>query len=92
MSFAFVCQQSSFPFLVYRSMKEGGLKRWAGVTKWSMSIAWIMSLILSVSGYVIFGSETQGNILNNFSPGNVPATVARGFLTVTMVGGHVIAK
>lgn len=82
-SFAFVCQQSSF--LVYRSMAKRGTERWAGVSRWSVSIAWVMGLTLAVGGYLTFASETQGNVLNNFAPGHRPANFARAFLAVTMV-------
>lgn len=82
-SFAFVCQSSSF--LVYRSMSKGGVDRWACVSRWSVSIAFVMGLTLALGGYLNFVNETQGNILNNFSTEHKAASVARGFLAVTMV-------
>lgn len=82
-SFAFVCQHSSF--LVYRSMSKRGVKRWACVTKWSVTIALVMGMILALGGYWSFVDQTDGNILNNFSTEHQPASVARGFLAVTMV-------
>ena len=82
-SFAFVCQHSSF--LVYRSMATGGTERWAGVSRWSVSIALVMGLTLALGGYLTFSTETQGNVLNNFTPGHKPANFARAFLAVTMV-------
>ncbi|CAM9420529.1 unnamed protein product [Laminaria digitata] len=82
-SFAFVCQSSSF--LVYRSLAKGGEERWASVTRWSVSIALVMGLTLALGGYLNFVDETQGNILNNFSTEHKAASVARGFLAVTMV-------
>ena len=82
-SFAFVCQSSSF--LVYRSMSKSGVDRWACVTRWSVSIAFVMGLALALGGYINFVNETQGNILNNFSTTHKAASVARWFLAVTMV-------
>lgn len=82
-SFAFVCQHSSF--LVYRSMSKRGVDRWALVTKWSVFIALVMGLTLALGGYLTFVNDTEGNILNNFSTEHKPASVARGFLAVTMV-------
>ncbi|CAN0002186.1 unnamed protein product [Ectocarpus sp. 4 AP-2014] len=82
-SFSFVCQHSSF--LVYRSMSERGVDRWATVTRWSVSIALVMSLTLGVAGYLSFADGTEGNILNNFTHEHMPATVARAFLALTMV-------
>ncbi len=83
MSFAFVCQSSSF--LVYRSMAKGGVDRWACVSRWSVSIALGMGMALGLSGYCNFVNETKGNILNNFSPDHEAASVARAFLALTMV-------
>ena len=82
-SFAFVCQHSSF--LVYRSMSKRGVERWTYVTKWSVAIALVMGMILALGGYWNFADQTEGNILNNFSTKHKPASVARGFLAVTMV-------
>lgn len=82
-SFSFVCQHSSF--LVYRSMSERGVDRWATVTRWAVSIALVMSLTLGVAGYLSFADGTEGNILNNFTHDHRPATVARAFLALTMV-------
>lgn len=82
-SFGFVCQHSSF--LVYRSMSKRGVERWTYVTKWSVCIALVMGMTLALGGYWNFVDQTEGNILNNFSTEHKPASVARGFLAVTMV-------
>lgn len=82
-SFAFVCQQSSF--LVYRSMSDGTVQRWAWVSRWALTIALAMGTVLALGGFLHFGQDTEGNILNNFSTEHKPASVARGFLAVTMV-------
>ncbi|CAM9642797.1 unnamed protein product [Laminaria digitata] len=66
-------------------MAKRGTERWAGVSRWSVSIAWVMGLTLAVGGYLTFASETQGNVLNNFAPGHRPANFARAFLAVTMI-------
>ena len=85
---AFVCQHSSF--LVYRSMAKGGVDRWACVTRWSVSIALVMGMVLALGGYCNFADQTEGNILNNFSTEHKPASVARGFLAVTMVSEPIL--
>lgn len=64
-SFAFVCQHSSF--IVYRSMKEPNLHNWSKVANSSLVVAGVMCLTLGLSGYLSFGSYTEGDILNNFS-------------------------
>lgn len=88
-SFAFVCQSSSF--LVYRSMAKASVQGWACVSRWSVSIALFMGLTLSLGGYLNFVQETEGNILNNFSTTHRAASVARGFLALTMVSDLVSA-
>ena len=84
-SFAFVCQSSSF--LVYRSLSKGGLDRWACVSGWSVSIALAMGMSLALGAYWNFVDQTDANILNNFSTDHDAASVARLFLAVTMVSG-----
>jgi sodium-coupled neutral amino acid transporter 11 len=72
---AFVCHHNSF--LIFGSLKQPSLNRFAKVTHWSMGIAFCTCLALAVSGYVIFTDETVGNILNNFPSDNTLINVAR---------------
>lgn len=88
-SFAFVCQSSSF--LVYRSMADKSVVRWRWVSRWAVSAALLMGLILALAGYGSFVNKTDANILNNFSTEHKAANVARGFLAVSMVRCHLIS-
>ncbi|CDH56557.1 amino acid transporter [Lichtheimia corymbifera JMRC:FSU:9682] len=74
-SFAFVCHHNSF--LIFGSLKQPSLNRFAMVTHWSMVIAFVTCFILAVSGYVVFTDKTAGNILNNFPADNVLINIAR---------------
>ncbi|KAI9365910.1 transmembrane amino acid transporter protein-domain-containing protein [Pilaira anomala] len=74
-SFAFVCHHNSF--LIFGSLKQPSLNRFAMVTHWSMGIAFFTCLALAVSGYLVFTDKTVGNILNNFPSDNVLINVAR---------------
>ncbi|KAI9250402.1 transmembrane amino acid transporter protein-domain-containing protein [Helicostylum pulchrum] len=74
-SFAFVCHHNSF--LIFGSLKQPSLNRFATVTHWSMGIAFFTCLALAVSGYLVFTDKTVGNILNNFPSDNVLINVAR---------------
>ncbi|KAI8994505.1 AAAP amino acid permease [Pilobolus umbonatus] len=74
-SFAFVCHHNSF--LIFGSLKQPSLNRFATVTHWSMATSFFGCLSLAVSGYVIFTDKTAGNILNNFPTDNVFINVAR---------------
>lgn len=74
-SFAFVCHHNSF--LIFASLKRPTLDRWKMVTNLSTGISLLLSALLAVSGYLSFGGNTRGNILNNFPADNVIINVAR---------------
>ncbi|KAI7894837.1 AAAP amino acid permease [Mucor mucedo] len=74
-SFAFVCHHNSF--LIFGSLKQPSLNRFATVTHWSMGIAFFTCFALAVSGYLVFTDKTVGNILNNFPSDNILINVAR---------------
>ncbi|KAL4809051.1 transmembrane amino acid transporter protein-domain-containing protein [Aspergillus unguis] len=74
-SFAFVCHHNSL--LIYGSLKKPTLDRFAKVTHYSTAISLLMCLLMGVSGFLFFGSETQGNVLNNFPSDNILINIAR---------------
>lgn len=82
-SFAFVCHHNSL--LIYGSMREPTLDRFARVTHISTAMSLVSCLILSIAGYVTFTDKTQGNILNNFS------TVCAGQHTYLLSGALKLA-
>ena len=65
LSFAFVCQDSSF--LIAGSLHQPTQARWKTVTRWAMTTCTLLAIVMGVSGYLAFQSSTDGNILNNFS-------------------------
>ena len=83
MSFAFVCQHSSF--IVFNSLKNNTIENWNRVTHCSMLISLVLCLILSITGYLNFQSDTKGDILNNYSYKNTAINIARALLAMTMV-------
>ncbi|GIZ43304.1 hypothetical protein CKM354_000653600 [Cercospora kikuchii] len=74
-SFAFVCHHNSL--LIYGSLRTPTMDRFAKVTHWSTSISMVACLIMALSGYLTFGSYTQGNVLNNFQDDNIMVNIAR---------------
>ncbi|GAB7348275.1 hypothetical protein MBLNU459_g6258t2 [Dothideomycetes sp. NU459] len=74
-SFAFVCHHNSL--LIYGSLKKPTMDRFARVTHFSTSISMLACLAMALSGYLNFGSLTQGNVLNNFPTDNIMVNVAR---------------
>lgn len=53
------------------------MDRFAKVTHFSTSVSMIACLTMALSGYLNFGSLTQGNVLNNFPTNNIMVNVAR---------------
>ncbi|CAO3702116.1 unnamed protein product [Rhizopus stolonifer] len=74
-SFAFVCHHNSF--LIFGSLKNPSINRFAVVTHWSVGIALVTCLALAVTGYWSFTDKTVGNILNNFPSDNTLINIAR---------------
>jgi len=84
MCFAYVCHHSSF--IVRNSMIESGVeaKQWDLVTHISIGVATILSITLSLSGYLGFQACTRSNILNNLLITEFSANTGRALLACTM--------
>ena len=65
LSFAFVCQDSSF--IIAGSLHQPTKKRWSDVTRFSLTVCTTLVIIIGVSGYLGFQDKTMGNVLQNFS-------------------------
>lgn len=83
MSFAFVCQHSSF--IVRNSLADPTPRRWGIVTHLSVGTALALCVIMGLGGYLAFYDASQGDILNNFADGDRVADASRALLALTMV-------
>eukprot|EP01083_Nonionella_stella_P014511 40731_1 len=83
MAFAFVCHHNSF--VIYKSLRNATQKRWDVTTHSSMIISVFWSMWLAIAGFFCFQTDTEGDVLNNFSYDNVVVNCARGLLALTMV-------
>ncbi|KAK9580247.1 hypothetical protein V6Z90_008271 [Aspergillus fumigatus] len=63
--------------LIYGSLKKPTMDRFAKVTHYSTAVSLCMCLAMGISGFLFFGSKTQGNVLNNFPSDNVMVNIAR---------------
>lgn len=63
--------------LIYGSLKRPTLDRFATVTHYSTGVSLLMCLTMGLAGFLSFGSQTQGNVLNNFSSNNIVVNIAR---------------
>ena len=60
-SFAFVCQHAAF--LVSDSLERPTLQRWSLVSKSTMILTGILTMIFGVGGYLAYGDALSGDIL-----------------------------
>lgn len=82
-SFAYTCHHSAF--IVQQSLHNPTTARWKKVSNYSVAVALAASLMLSISGYAAFYSDTKGDVLNNFTAGDSSVNFARILLAFTMV-------
>ena len=82
-SFAFVCHHNSL--LIYGSLRKPTIDRFTKVTHYSTGISLAACLVMALSGYLTFGSKTQGNVLNNFPSDNLMVNIARLFFGLNML-------
>lgn len=53
------------------------MDRFAMVTHYSTGISLAMCLVMGITGFLAFGTNTQGNVLNNFPSDNIMINIAR---------------
>ena len=63
--------------LIYGSLKKPTMDRFAMVTHYSTGISLAMCLVMGITGFLAFGTNTQGNVLNNFPSDNIMINIAR---------------
>jgi len=86
LSFAFVCQHSSF--IIAGSLEKPTKERWSTVTKIGVGLSASLALLMGIAGYVGFGSGSvpiSGNILNGLPQESTLAQVAKALLGTTML-------
>lgn len=63
--------------LIYGSLKKPTMDRFAMVTHYSTGISLVMCVVMGITGFLAFGTNTQGNVLNNFPSDNIMINIAR---------------
>lgn len=64
LSFHYVCQHSCL--LIFQSLETPSMENVREVSRISLGVVLLFSLLIGIGGYVFFGQTTNGNILNNF--------------------------
>lgn len=83
LSFAFVCMHNSF--IVYRSLRERTEENWRKVAFGSVGFCLCLAFTFGLSGYLAFGNQVQGDVLNNFLLPRASIDWARGLLATCMI-------
>jgi amino acid permease len=83
LSFAFVCMHNSF--IVYRSLRDRTEQNWRKVAYGSVAFCLCIAMTFGLSGYLAFGNQVQGDVLNNFILPRVSIDWARGLLATCMI-------
>merc|ERR1711916_48981 len=83
MAFAYVMHHNAF--LIYASLKDTSMKKFAKVTHLSVVVAATMSIALGVGGFYPFGHETKDDVLDNFADDNSAANAARFFFALAIM-------
>jgi len=83
MAFAYVCHHNTF--LIYASLKDASVEKFAKVTHISIGTALIMMVVIGIGGYLPFGDATCANVLENFSEEDDAINVARFFYGITIM-------
>lgn len=87
--------------VISESLENKSPSNWASVTRYSLTVAWLLCSIVGLVGLLAYLDDTQANVLNNFEKGSTGANASRGLVAITMiftypmqcfVARHVIAK
>lgn len=74
-SFALVCHHNTI--YIYNSLKDATIKKFSKITHIACGISMVFCGVMAINGVLNFGSNTKGNILNNFKGDDNWINVAR---------------
>lgn len=70
-----MCHHNSL--LIYGSLETPTIDRFSKVTHYSTGISMVACMLVALAGFLTFGDETLGNVLNNLPSDNTMVNVAR---------------
>lgn len=75
----------------YYELKQRSLKRWAAVASLAYVVCGSIYVTAALCGYLLFGGNTEGNILNNFDSDDEAAILARLSLAFVIIFTYPLA-
>lgn len=74
----------------YDGLKEKSLKKFGVLTSLGFGITALLNVIVMSSGFLTFGGNCKGMILNNYSAKDIGATICRLIVTISLIGSYPI--
>jgi len=74
----------------YDGLKNSSHKKFGLLTGIGFAITALMNTLVMSAGFLTFGGNSQGMILNNYSPKDIGATICRFIVTISLVGSYPI--
>lgn len=72
-------------FIVFRSLETRTEESWGKVAYWSVGFCYVIAFTFGLVGYLSFGDEVEGDVLNNFHKPRASIDVARALLAICMI-------
>lgn len=74
----------------YDGLKEKTIKKFGLLTSLGFGIAALMNVLVMSAGFLTFGGNCKGMILNNYSAKDIGATISRIIVTISLIGSYPI--
>lgn len=75
---------------MFQQLKNRSVSRMKFVMLCSWSIVTVVYMAFGIAGYYCFGASVSGDVLNSFPGGNIPFTVARLAMAISVMGTYPI--
>lgn len=82
-SFALVCHHNTL--FIFNSLRNATTSKFSKLTHLACTVSLFFCLLMGICGYLNFGRDVKGNILNNFSSDDTFINIARFFFGLNML-------
>jgi amino acid permease len=72
----------------YNGLKQASMKRFTKLTLLGFATTILINIAIMSFGFLTFGGNAQGMILNNYSPYDIGAMIARCIVTISLIGSY----
>jgi amino acid permease len=72
----------------YNGLKQASMKQFTKLTRLGFASTIFLNIAIMSFGFLTFGGNAQGMILNNYSPYDVGAMISRCIVTISLIGSY----